>query len=121
MFLELFYFFLTLDSWLLALGSLFLLGHGLLYFIKILIDGACDFFSFQVSQETLFVNDQAHETLSRYLSWATALGISQNSFVYSLSSSIIGVIALVFLLLKDFYVDPISSIFVCLAVTQQCL
>ena len=64
-FLELLYFFLSLDSWLLSHVSLFLLGHGLLYFAKVLLDSICDFFSFQVSSADQFLNFNAHEKLER--------------------------------------------------------
>ena len=120
MFLELLYYFLSMDSVIISISSLFLLGHGLLYFAKILIDSTCDFVAFQVSSENQFLNDNAHEKLVSYMARASALGISERTFVFSLSAGIVAMVSFTCFLMKEFNVDIVCCSFVGLAIIQQC-
>jgi hypothetical protein len=119
MFLELMYFFLAMDSWWISLSSLFLIGHGLVYLLKILVDSTCDFFSFQISNDDQFLNDNAREKIVRYLRWASYLNISDRTVVVCGSIGTALLISFTYALMRIFNVDLICSTLVCAAIFQQ--
>jgi hypothetical protein len=120
-FMELLYFFLSLDAWPLSYAALFLLGHGLLYFAKVLLDSICDFFSFQVSSPDQFLNFNAHERLERYIVLARERRVSESVLAALFSVGGVVAIGLTTGVLRLCFADNLCTVFVVLALSIQCI
>eukprot|EP00047_Mylnosiga_fluctuans_P017100 m.58737 g.58737 ORF g.58737 m.58737 type:complete len:748 (-) comp6922_c0_seq2:121-2364(-) len=104
-FLELFYYFLSMDSLFVSVSSIFLIGHGLLYFAKILVDSTCDFLSFQVSSDAEYVNNNARTKLLRYLSWTRAVGLPYSMLLAAVMCSASSILYFNIALLREANLD----------------